>query len=336
MSRSRRSESISETPFDIPQLLEQVENDPKDETTKSTVLYLAYGSNLSAETFKGARGIKPISQVNVLVPSLDLTFDLPGIPYREPCFANTRYRYPEELRNSTEYHKDRWHKGLVGVVYEVSKADYATIIATEGGGASYKDIVVDCYEIPSGTDIVDPHPTNVPFKAHTLFSPLSAPPPPGKSPKTGGRLQRPDPSYAQASARYLKLITDGAAEHSLPREYQDFLSELRPYTITSRRQLVGESLLLAIWAPIIAIVFLLGRVFANDKGKVPKWLGLLTGMVFSGVWASYDNAFKKIFGDGERTQAPKDDGESLVSCTSKENQRLAERIPLTYESRPVY
>jgi hypothetical protein len=39
------------------------------------MLYLAYGSNLSNETFRGNRGIKPLSQVNVQVPSLRLTLD---------------------------------------------------------------------------------------------------------------------------------------------------------------------------------------------------------------------------------------------------------------------
>ena len=102
-------------------------------TSSSTILYLAYGSNLCAETFKGRRGIKPLSAVNVHVPSLDLTFDLPGIPYTEPCFANTRYHLPPSHSDS-DYHKDRWHKGLIGVVYEVTPEDYRTIIATEGGG----------------------------------------------------------------------------------------------------------------------------------------------------------------------------------------------------------
>jgi len=70
----------------------------------------------------------------VLAPSLKLTFDLPGISYLEPCFANTRYR---KQSKTNDYHKDRWHKGLVGVVYEVIKVDYATIIATEGGSSGY-------------------------------------------------------------------------------------------------------------------------------------------------------------------------------------------------------
>ena len=32
--------------------------------------------------------------MGVFVPELRLTFDLPGIPYAEPCFAGTQYRDP--------------------------------------------------------------------------------------------------------------------------------------------------------------------------------------------------------------------------------------------------
>jgi hypothetical protein len=292
LSQAKRSESLTEAPFDIDQLLDEV----RGTSSTETVLYLAYGSNLSAKTFKGTRGIKPISQVNVLVPELELTFDLPGIPYTEPCFANTRYR---PHAHSADYHKDRWHKGLVGVVYEVTKADYATIIATEGGGASYQDIIVLCYEIPPESKVVDPHPTGSPFKAHTLLSPPS---PPGTPLSRSGSIQRPDPSYAQPSARYLKLITDGAEEHDLPTEYRSFLHELRPYTITSMRQRLGQSMFLSIWMPIIISLFMTGKLFAGADGRHPKWLANTLGFVFRGVWVSYDVFFKRVFGDGERTQ----------------------------------
>jgi hypothetical protein len=312
-TRARRVESLCETPFDIPDIIENIQNDPANKS--STVLYLAYGSNLSAETFQGNRGIKPISQMNVLVPSLELTFDLAGIPYIEPCFANTRYRTLDQIHETSDYHKDRWKNGLVGVVYEVTKADYAVIIATEGGGASYKDVLVDCFEIPTGTEVVDPNPHSAPIKAHTLLSPAVSEP--GKPHKGRGRVGRPDPSYAQASSRYLKLITDGAAEHNLPRDYQAYLNELRPYVITNTKQQVGKVLIVALWAPIIAIVFILGRIFADKNGRIPKWLAALMGAVFSGVWMTYDLGFKKLFGDGERTQEPENDEEVANRCSTR-------------------
>ncbi|KAI5308121.1 hypothetical protein KEM55_006518, partial [Ascosphaera atra] len=138
-----------------------------------TVLYLAYGSNMCAEKFREARGINPLSEMNVMVPELKLTFDMPGVPYLEPCFASTQFRDPERdegkkkengegdaggevngekeketdqlLDSDAKATKDAWNKPLVGVAYEVTMSDYAQIIATEGAGSAYEDIVVNCY-----------------------------------------------------------------------------------------------------------------------------------------------------------------------------------------------
>lgn len=285
-------------------------------------MYLAYGSNLSNETFRGNRGIKPLSQINVQVPSLRLTFDLPGIPYAEPCFANTGSRDPDhdpakpppqagfsekspllgcETHENEGYRKDRWHKGLVGVVYEVTAKDYAHIIATEGGGSSYHDILVDCHPFASSdpTVPVPQNPTLPAFKAHTLFAPAT--PPGSDPPKDGGRFQRPDMSYAQPSARYLKLMTDGADECGLPYEYQEYLNAIRTYTITSSKQRIGQFIFLGIWLPIVAFVFSVGPMFLDDKGRQPLWLREFSGAIFKAIWGSYDSFFEPVFGDGERT-----------------------------------
>jgi len=336
-SQQRKSQSLSETPFDPETFADEADN--KAFGRPDTVLYLAYGSNLCAETFQGKRGIRPLAQVNVLVPELVMTFDLPGIPYAEPCFANTRFRnnpasvqsntaYSEKrpilkTESSLKYHKDRWKKGLVGVVYEVTKKDYAHIIATEGGGASYQDIVVDCYAL-SAVETVPEKPTATPFKAHTLFSPAIPPTPPGQSPpKSGGRITRPDPSYAQASARYLKLITDGADEHGLPEEYKQYLHDLRPYTITTNRQRLGQFIFLALWAPIVSFIFSVDKLFGGKDGRSPAWLVELTGAIFKAVWASYDGFFFKLFGDGERTM-------------NKDEDKVAQRYPRFGNSNKGY
>lgn len=326
-SQQRKLQSLNETPFDPDTLVDDINNEAPG--SLQTVLYLAYGSNLSAETFQGKRGIKPLAQVNVVVPELVMTFDLPGIPYVEPCFANTRFRNnpapgpshsaPSDTEKqpilrtaSSKYHKDRWKKGLVGVVYEVSKKDYAHIIATEGGGASYQDIVVDCYVLAAGEGVPE-KPTTEPFKAHTLFSPATPPTPPGQPPpKRGGRFTRPDPSYAQASARYLKLITDGADEHDLPKEYKEYLHDLRPYTITTNKQRLGRFVFLALWMPIVTFIFSTEKLFAGKDGRSPAWLVELTGAVFKAVWVSYDSFFFKLFGDGERTIDKDEDGAARV------------------------
>ncbi|KAH7355883.1 hypothetical protein BKA66DRAFT_429303 [Pyrenochaeta sp. MPI-SDFR-AT-0127] len=293
-SQERLDTSLTDAAFDTRQLASS-STLPAD--THKTVLYLAYGSNLCKETFRGSRGIRPLSQLNVVVPSLRLTFDLPGVPYTEPCFANTARRSSDTRAQRIDYHKNRWHKGLVGVVYEVTLADYAHIIATEGGGSAYHDILVDCYALPD-CDTVPSSPASTPFKAHTLFAPTQDS---NGNTQSTDRLTRPDPSYAQPSARYLKLITDGAAECALPTEYQDYLRDIRAYTVTSKRQMAGKAVFLALWMPFLLLVFTLSRQLQDKKGRAPSWLGQLTAMLFAAMWRSYDKAFRIVFGDGERT-----------------------------------
>ncbi|KAI9856157.1 MAG: hypothetical protein M1824_005654 [Vezdaea acicularis] len=315
IGRERRSQSVAETAFDLAALQEDVATAPKDAARSQTVLYLGYGSNMCAKTFRGQRGIVPLSEMVVVVPEIVLTFDLAALPYIEPCMANVRYRNqppvvieksPEKTSllgasQKSEYHKDRWKKGLVGVVYEVTKEDFATIIKTEGGGASYQDIVVDCYPL-SPSDPVPEHPESTPFKAHTLYAPKIPQDKLGEPQRLDGqRIQRPDPSYAQPSARYLKLLTTGAEEHNFPQEYKDYLYSIRPYTITETRQWVGKFLFLFTWVPVIIAVFTAQRLFSNKKGRAPGWLIKLNAIVFRSIWASYDGVYRKLFGDGERT-----------------------------------
>ncbi|KAJ4380222.1 hypothetical protein N0V86_004531 [Didymella sp. IMI 355093] len=296
-SQDRLDASLNDAPLDATAITESDISAAREKN--KTVLYLAYGSNLCNETFRGVRGIKPLSQVNVLVPSLRLTFDLAGIPYAEPCFANSARRIPDAPMpdpSEPHYHKDRWQKGLVGVVYEVTLSDYAHIIATEGGGASYHDILIDCHVLPFA-DTVPSRPTTAPFKAHTLFAPTVRP----DEARTAERISRPDPSYAQPSARYLKLITDGATECELPAEYQEYLHNIRPYTVTTKKQAAGKALFVGIWMPFILMIFAISKRLQDDKGRAPKWFAKLTAMIFAGMWLCYDGVFKGTFGDGERT-----------------------------------
>ena len=311
-SFARRQASLTESPLDLSVPIDTSLRSKPDAPT--SFLYLAYGSNLAAATFLGRRGIRPLSQVNVVVPELVMTFDLPGLPYTEPCFANSAYRshkppataisdsekaalLPDSER--AKYSNPHWPKGLVGVVYEVTPSDFAHIIATEGGGASYQDVLVDCYVLPSSTTTVPAHPTTAPFKAHTLLDPIA--PPDQPPPRDGGRFSRPDPEYAQPSARYIKLITDGADEHGLPEEYKVYLHELQPYTITTNKQRLGRFVFMMTWYPLVMAMFQLARLFQDKNGLSPPWLVMLTGAVFRGVWISYDGFFKGLFGDGERT-----------------------------------
>jgi hypothetical protein len=261
---------------------------------EKTILYLAYGSNLSAEAFRGRRGVRPLSSVNVLVPSLFLTFDLAGLPYLEPCFANTAYRTPppgqEPFPRDPRYRKNHWQKGLVGVLYEVTPEDYRTIIATEGGGASYQEVVVPCYPLEDGISCTPEESKGEPVLGRTLLSP-----------RDGERHVRPDPAYAQPSFRYLKLLKDGAEEHGLPRDYMEYLASLHGFKVTTWRQVIGRALFVGAWMPCMITIMGLGRVLADKRGRVPEWFAKLTGKMFSSMWVTYDGVFRPIWGDGERT-----------------------------------
>lgn len=325
--------SLDEKPFDLEAPANEALHELDGKPTPETVFYLAYGSNLCFETFQKKRGIRPLSQLNVLVPELVLTFDLPGLPFLEPCFANTKYRTPdppaspqEQQKNSSvavaqfpskKYHKTRWQKGLVGVVYEVTTADYAKIIATEGG---YNDILVTCYELPQNIssvpdfDLLPPDTilTLPSLKAHTLYCPLL--PPRGGYPDLSlshsGYVSRPDPNYAQPSMRYLNLITTGADEHALPQDYIDYLRNIRPYILTSKRQKLGRLVFMAVWLPIIIPAFYLKRLLADKRGRAPWWLRMLLRQVSGLSWGSYDWVFRHLFGDGERTMGLVDDNDN--------------------------
>ncbi|PYI19306.1 hypothetical protein BO99DRAFT_422596 [Aspergillus violaceofuscus CBS 115571] len=320
-----------------------------------SVLYLAYGSNLNSQTFLGMRGIRPLSQTNVVVPSLWLTFDLPGIPYAEPCFAATRPQQKETdpslpllPTTTTTTHKSPTggepdyspRMPLVGVVYEVTLADYARIIATEGGGRGYIDTVIDCYAFPTTynpqTDPVPEHPGTVPFQAHTLLSPGAAAaitttttttttPTPASKSKTP---TRPNPFYAQPSARYLGLIRAGAAEHNLPRAYRAYLAGIRPYRITTLRQRAGQVAFLAAWGPVVMGLIGLGRALAGPDGRHPGWLLRAQDAVFGAMWRSYDSFFVGVFGDGERTVGVH--VSTLTIHTIWDNQQLHSSHPFFY------
>jgi len=341
----------------------------------ATLLYLAYGSNLAAETFLGRRGIRPLSQVNVSAPSLRLVFDLPGFPYAEPCFANTAMRkipgpppklpppgvpdipdvpdlpdppHPHWPTHSGSYTSD-WDKGLIGVAYEVTPEDYAKILATEGGGASYREILVPCFALPPSVTVPEKPPMPElpkPFIARTLYAPR-IPDVPDKKPDTDERnnnddnhsrgdgdrddgddgdtckpptwfrklllpVRRPDPEYAQPSARYLQLIIDGAREHDLPGDYQEYLSSLQPYTLTTRRQRIGRVLFGLFWVPAFLTLFLFTQMAARRKGSAPTWLVGIMSVMFNLVWMSYDAVAKPLFGDGERTMDESDGDEQKV------------------------
>lgn len=266
-----------------------------------------------------------------------MTFDLPGIPYVEPCFANSATRDPTVPPTKPEYapqeyNKDKWKKGMVGVVYEVTLEDYTHIIATEGGGASYKDVLVECFPLAEGGDDVPTVPRSSAFLTHTLFAPAV---PPDDPEHHDGRFSRPDPSYAQPSARYLYLITSGAEERGLPQEYKDYLYAIRPYEARGRKTQLGSFIFQAMWLPFLLLLFQIMQQFQDKDGKLPLWAAKILAAFFGAVWTSYDDFFKPVFGDGERTDYTKKrhaaEREARFSSAEQEKTSVAQRYALSSE-----
>lgn len=304
-------------------------DDAPRETGKSaaagTVLYLAYGSNMAAQTFLGSRKIRPLSQVNVSVPTMRLTFNLPGFPYKEPCFANVAYKrqHQENIKRYSDEQtsliadegkdEDDDDVALVGVVYEVTEQDWGQILRTEGGGASYKEIEVPCFAISSKTGAESESqssstssspPSSKPFFARTLHAPyITSPHNPSKQTwwqRFTAGLNRPGTS--QPSVRYLNILKDGAREHNLPHSYQQYLASFQPYTITSTRQKIGQILFMCAWAPGLLSFIALSHVLAGKDGKLPKGIAGLSNVLFTMMWVSYDVFLEPVFGSGERTE----------------------------------
>jgi hypothetical protein len=164
--------------------------------------YLAYGSNLSEKSFLQRRGIKPLRSLAVWSPEFQLAFNLPGLPYVEPRFANV-IQVPEEKRNKDGWDETKpqpWGTGLVGVAYYVTSEDMAKILITEGGGSSYQVVQVDCEEVPneSGLGSAGGKPEKV--RANTLFA------------DNPNRLRA---KHGQPSPRYMNLLRTGARGKSI-------------------------------------------------------------------------------------------------------------------------
>lgn len=220
--------------------------------------YLAYGSNLCKTSFLTRRGIHPLASTPVLAPSLALAFTLAGVPYLEPRFANVRPALPND-------------SPLIGVVYSVTSADFATILATEGGGAAYQVVPVDCVEI-NGAGLV---------AAFTLMA-------------REGRDE-----WGRPSERYLKLLRDGAEEHKLPGEYQEWLAGLRAYERVGLGQRVGAVVMVVVWMPAVVAMILAMKMCAGEDGRVPRWLVKFQRGIEAGMWGFYEKGLRVMCGEAE-------------------------------------
>lgn len=253
--------------------------------SQDTRLYLAYGSNLCASVFQDNRGIQPMSAANVLVPELQLVWNLPGIPYAEPCYANAQRRLCQTQP------LDSHDKPLVGVVYEISEADFAHVLRTEGQG--YIDTEVECFPLEQDRKSITTCHDESPFSAHTVLTT-----------ETSGRPRQ----HMQPSNRYLSLLVTGAREHCLPSEYIVSLQSVGTYEASTARKRIGKSLFSFVWFIPVFVAVVLERRMVDEHGRIPEWVNRVVSWCFSGMWWTHKYCFKPIFGDGASMQPGSGDG----------------------------
>jgi len=154
----------------------------------SHVWYFAYGSNLSADTFRGRRGIEHRRAVPGRLDGWRLVFDKPPLFPIGESYANL-------VADERSF--------ALGVLYEVSREDLEHIQLTEGVSiGNYECVEVRVVPLRPASDIDEQ------VAAHTLVS------------------ERRDASLCP-SDRYMELVIGGALAHGLPDEHLEYLRTVR-------------------------------------------------------------------------------------------------------------
>lgn len=237
-----------ETPEDI----------PKPEEEIASVWVFAFGSNMERSVLEVRRMIKPAESIAAMAPGYMLTFNQPGLPYREPGFAtiepipnknangtsnggcNNKSEKSEDEENQEEY------RPVHGVAHLMTSTQWEYYKETEGAaGQSDKGYGVVEVEVKTYDGRK--------FLAFTLMT----------QPKTIATLKG---RKALPSLRYLKLLRNGAAEHKLDAEYQNYLNELVHYEPHGLGGKIGAVLMAVVAFGLLFPAFGLMRFYRKVKG----------------------------------------------------------------------
>ena len=116
------------------------------------IWYFGYGSNMCSSVMQ-RRGLKLLDIQAVKLPGHLLTFDVFGLPYSEPAMASiAEYSIiSDETRDPDSVRPPE----VSGVAYLLSLQDFRRLVATEGGGVAYKEILVRGYQIHRASEPLD-------------------------------------------------------------------------------------------------------------------------------------------------------------------------------------
>ena len=128
----------------------------QQQDTVERLWYFSFGSNMDKHVLQNRRGIKPVDSVACRVPGYRITFDLRGLFYLEPAFANIekvqdeKEQHNDEDGSGEEPHKENSLSELHGVAHLITPAEYLRIRYSEGGsgyeGYGYSDVDVKCID----------------------------------------------------------------------------------------------------------------------------------------------------------------------------------------------
>ncbi|KAJ2101264.1 hypothetical protein IW146_009367 [Coemansia sp. RSA 922] len=258
-------------------------------TDKNMVWYLGYGSNMCSKVLSGRRQVFPVESHPVVVPGYQLTFDMAGLPYWEPGFgaikpvcAQAEY-YISNDNDATDKGSllvDRYvlNGCQVGaplhcIAHLITKKEMDHILNTEGGNGNpdfgYQLVDIQC-ETYSGKKIVGVSLVDI-STAITGYRP---------------------------SARYHKIVMDGAVEHSLSPSYIKRLEAVTPYTAKTLGQRVAKYVFLAIGLPLALPVIVFSIAGLAFGIKVPRPVSVYGELVKRAMWALHDWIFAPLLGPG--------------------------------------
>ncbi|KAH7048236.1 hypothetical protein B0J12DRAFT_719394 [Macrophomina phaseolina] len=252
-----------------------------------TVWYFAYGSNMSSSTFRGSRGIEPLAEVAAKIPGWTLTFEIYGMPYKEPGYASI---VPV---SSAVGCSEKAPPEVYGVAYLVTREQYISILASEAGDIVYNTAELPAQPLNPDDDVVallgDAARGAPALRVATLVSGFACSP---------SRLP---------SSRYKGIMVQGGAEASLPDAYQAYLDHLPSYQPPeTTRTKIGAAIFLAVWMPLFALARALAEATANadGRGNVPHAVKTIVRCVFFLMWIHHDYLHAPIWGRGDGLGGP--------------------------------
>ncbi|KAJ2745005.1 hypothetical protein GGI20_002498 [Coemansia sp. BCRC 34301] len=216
---------------------------------------------MSSRVLSGRRQVFPVESHPVIVPGYQLTFDMAGLPYWEPGFGTIKPVCSDikSCGGSGQVSTDDSNllaathvpagcqvgAPLHCIAHLITRRELNHILNTEGGngnpdfGYQLVDIVCETY---SGQAIVGVSLVDI---------------------KTASTGYRP-------SARYHKIVLDGATEHGLSPSYIKRLEAVPPYVAKTAGQRIAKYLFLAVGLPLslpVIVFAIAGLVFGT---KVPR------------------------------------------------------------------